>query len=131
MRESGVYFKEEENYAAVFTGKSRVIENIERKGRALYLESEAGTIRIWPQDEGIVRISYVEEGEFGDKQGREFADLSGSCNWSHEREGEEIRLLTEKLTVTVNLKTGSIRFGKRRTASACGTRAGKQGGGAL
>ena len=94
----------------VFTGKSRVIENIERKGRALYLESEAGTIRIWPQDEGIVRISYVEEGEFGDKQGREFADLSGSCNWSHEREGEEIRLLTEKLTVTVNLKTGSIRF---------------------
>ncbi len=94
----------------VFTGKSRVIENIERKGRALYLESEAGTIRIWPQDEGIVRISYVEDGEFGDKQGREFADLSGSCNWSHEREGEEIRLLTEKLTVTVNLKTGSIRF---------------------
>ena len=40
----------------VFTGKSRVIENIERKGRALNLESDAGTIRIRTQDEGIVRI---------------------------------------------------------------------------
>lgn len=94
----------------VFSGKSTEIEKIFTRGGALYLEAEAGMIRIWPQEAGIIRVSYTDEPDFGKEQGKEFADLSGTCDWSYEQEGEEIRLFTKKLTITVNQRTGSVMF---------------------
>lgn len=98
----------------VFSGKSREITKIARRDGALYLEAEAGLMRIWPKDKGIIRISYTDEPDFGKEQGKELADLSGPCDWSYEKEGEEIRLSTDQLTVTVNQRTGSIRFWEKQ-----------------
>ena len=82
----------------VFSGKSREITKIARRDGALYLEAEAGLMRIWPKDKGIIRISYTDEPDFGKEQGKELADLSGPCDWSYEKEGEEIRLSDRKST---------------------------------
>ena len=44
--------------------KKRRITQAERRGNALFLHAEAGLIRIWPQTETIVRISYAQNGRF-------------------------------------------------------------------
>ena len=44
--------------------KSRAIRSIYEQDRALFLESEYGLIRIWPQTDRIIRVSYTENGVF-------------------------------------------------------------------
>lgn len=94
----------------VVVKKSREIHRIYEKDRALFLESEQGLIRIWPQTDRIIRVSYTEKGVFPENQGEEYEDLSGKekkafWSWS---EGQEILIQTEKLTVRINRKTGSV-----------------------
>lgn len=48
----------------VVVRKSRVIRSIYEQDRALFLESEHGLIRIWPQTDRIIRVSYTENGVF-------------------------------------------------------------------
>lgn len=90
--------------------KSRAIRRIYEKDRALFLESEQGLIRIWPQTDRIIRVSYTENGTFPENQGEEYEDLSGKessavLTWSV---GQEILVRTEGLTVRVNRETGSV-----------------------
>lgn len=48
----------------VVVRKSRAIRSIYEQDRALFLESEHGLIRIWPQTDHIIRVSYTENGVF-------------------------------------------------------------------
>ena len=48
----------------VVVRKSRAIRSIYEQDRALFLESEHGLIRIWPQTDLIIRVSYTENGVF-------------------------------------------------------------------
>ena len=88
--------------------KSRAINRVYQEKKALYLEAEAGVIRLIPQTEAIVRVSYTENGTFGTEQGDQFEDLSDSCEWNWEENETEIQLDTAGLRVRVCRKTGSI-----------------------
>ncbi|HJA92150.1 MAG TPA: glycoside hydrolase family 31 protein [Candidatus Eisenbergiella merdipullorum] len=108
--------------------KSRVITGISREGNALFLTSEAGIIRLIPQTERAVRVSWTENGSFAGEQGAEYADLSESfaCTepyawkdtfacadirgWNLQENDREIRLETAQLHLIVARFTGSIRY---------------------
>ena len=92
--------------------KERTITEARREGNALFLFSEAGTIRLIPQTDRAVRVSYTENGVFGTEQGQEYADLSASCVWDWQEDDREIRLETAALRLTVVRSTGSIRYEK-------------------
>lgn len=103
-----------------YAGKKRVITNVCRKNEALFLEAEAGMIRLVPQTEGIVRVSYTEKDNFADTQGSHIMNLaaetfhktaeSAARDWDYKEDDQEIILRTKKLRVNVNRKTGSICF---------------------
>ena len=96
--------------------KSRAIKEATREENALFLTSEAGIIRLIPQTDRAVRVSWTENGSFGKEQGDEYADLSGSftCpdtrNWKWTENDREIRLETAQLHLIVARDTGSIRY---------------------
>lgn len=93
--------------------KSRKIANVYRQENSLFLEADAGVIRIMPQTVRIIRVSYSENGQFSDEQGSGLADLSGTCRWDWQEDGREIRVITEYLLTTVNRQTGSVCYIKR------------------
>lgn len=105
-----------------YKGKTREIKAVFEKNRALFLRSEAGTIRLIPQTDEIVRVSYTEKEQFPDGQGSHIADLSAGmfekttagktagCRWSYTETEQEIVLCTEKLQVRADKKTGSLCF---------------------
>ena len=64
--------------------KGRKINRVYQEGKALYLEQESGLIRILPQTDRIIRVSYTEKGGFASEQGAQLADLSldGGSFWS-------------------------------------------------
>lgn len=90
--------------------KKREITKIWRKDGALYLESESGIIRIWPQTDRIVRVSYTENGVFDAKQGEHLEDLSDGLCWEFEENAENVRIVTQCLTVKVSKAFGSVMF---------------------
>lgn len=90
--------------------KKRNITNIYREGKALFLESEAGIIRLIVQTETIVRVSYTENGCFSPEQGEELSDLSDGISWEYEESADEIRVHTGRLCIRVCRLTGSIRY---------------------
>lgn len=102
--------------------KSRAITEVTREENALFLTSEAGIIRLIPQTDRAVRVSWTENGSFGKEQGAEYADLSGSCVcpergpapdtrwWKWEENDREIRLETAQLHLIAARATGSIRY---------------------
>lgn len=90
--------------------KGREIQHVYRDEKALFLESEAGIIRIWPQSEKILRISYTENGKFSETQGEEFADISEGCKWEYAERDDHIRIATDFLVATVDRADGSIRY---------------------
>ena len=65
--------------------KSRAIKEATREENALFLTSEAGIIRLIPQTDRAVRVSWTENGSFGHVQGDEYADLSGSFTFTDTR----------------------------------------------
>ena len=93
--------------------KKRNISHVYREGNGLYLTAEAGVIRILPQTERIIRISYTENGGFDREQGQHLLDLSGSCPWEWQEESHEISVTTQHLRVSVDRLSGSVRFEKR------------------
>lgn len=107
-----------------YKGKSREIIRIFRKDRALFLEAEAGMIRLIPQTEEMVRVSYTEKEVFSNGQGSHITDLSAEnfserkevskesevYSWDYTENESEILLRTKKLWVHVNRKTGSVQF---------------------
>ena len=92
--------------------KKRVIEKVYRDGSALFLEQESGIIRIIPQTERMIRVSYTENGSFEAAQGDTFADLSASCEWSYEEKADCVAICCKELIAKIDRATGSIRFEK-------------------
>lgn len=99
--------------------RKRKITQTERRENALFLQSDAGLIRIWPQTEEIVRVSYTENGRFAEGQGAEYADLSASTDaalgggwWDYAEREDEILIKTAALRIVVSRETGSIRYEK-------------------
>lgn len=90
--------------------KKREIKKVYRTGNALFLEQESGTIRIVPQTDDIIRVSYTENGIFTDKQGEEFGNLDGIGTWEHMEEEQDICILTDSLAVKIDRMSGSIRY---------------------
>ena len=90
--------------------KKRVIEKVYRDGAALFLEQESGIIRIIPQTERMVRVSYTENKRFEAVQGEKFADLSASCDWSYEECADSVVIRCKELVIKVDRATGSISY---------------------
>ena len=108
--------------------KSREITEVTREENALFLISEAGMIRLIPQADQAVRVSWTENESFGKEQGAEYAALSGGCIcpegapvsdgcaapdtrwWNWQENDREIRLETARLRLIVTRATGSIRY---------------------
>lgn len=103
-----------------YVGKKREIIRVFRKDGELFLEAEAGIIRLIPQVEEIVRVSYTEKEKFSDVQGCHIINLAAEmtesgrtlCNWDYTEGEREITLWTKRMKVIVNRKTGSLRFEK-------------------
>lgn len=101
-----------------YARKKREIKKVFQREGKLFLEAEAGIIRLIPQTETIVRISYTEKEMFSDIQGSHIADLtvetskneSTPCSWNYTEGEQEITLWTRRLRVVINRKTGSLRF---------------------
>lgn len=104
-----------------YAGKKREIIRVFRKEGALFLEAEAGIIRLIPQIEEIVRVSYTEKEKFSDVQGCHIVNLAAemtesgrtSCSWDYTEGEREIVLWTNRLKVIINRKTGSLRFERK------------------
>ncbi|MFR9235531.1 MAG: TIM-barrel domain-containing protein [Eisenbergiella massiliensis] len=92
--------------------KGRKINRVYQEGKALYLEQESGLIRILPQTDRIIRVSYTENGGFASEQGAQLADLSldGGSFWSWKEEEKEIRVDTGYLRMRIARGTGSISY---------------------
>lgn len=93
--------------------KKRNIIQVSRQGNGLYLTAEAGIIRILPQTELIIRVSYTENGRFDSEQGQDLLDFSDSCRWDWQEDGRQISVMTQYLRVSVDRLSGSVRFEKR------------------
>lgn len=65
----------------VIPARDRKISKVTEKCGAIFMESEAGVLRIIPQKGGIVRVSFSEDGEFDKVQGADYADFSGSIEY--------------------------------------------------
>lgn len=84
-------------------GKKREIIKIYQKEGGLFLEAEAGMIRLIPQTETILRVSYTEKETFSDVQGSHIVDLAAektenkraACSWNYAEKGQEITLWTK------------------------------------
>ena len=60
----------------VISPKCRLITKVYREGNGLYLTAEAGLLRLLPEKEGIVRVSFTDKENFTEGQGRHIKDLS-------------------------------------------------------
>lgn len=97
----------------VTPGRAKEIRREYRIGNALFLEQEAGLIRLVVQNEAVIRVSYTENGCFSREQGMEFARPDSDCSWEYEKDEREIRILTGLLAVRVSRADGSIRYEER------------------
>lgn len=93
--------------------KKREVNKVYRADNALFLEQEAGTIRLVPQTDDVIRVSYTENGIFSPEQGKEFADLYGNCQWEYQENSQEICVVTDSLLVRVDRMSGSVSYEKR------------------
>lgn len=97
----------------VMPATKRNITAVEERDGAVYMCSDAGTLRVIPCGDGIVRVSFSPEETFDEAQGSEYVDLSGSIPFEV-REGEdEIRILTAEGSVAVKRSTGAVSFFNR------------------
>lgn len=88
-----------------------------RRGNALFMYQEAGIIRIIPQTDNILRISYTEQQNseqqyFTTTIDKEINDLSDNCTWSFREYEDDICIYTALLTIKISKATGSIRYEK-------------------
>ncbi len=90
---------------------ARVIDSY-RRGNALFIKQKEGIIRIVPQADDIIRVSYTCGGEFNETRNRDISDLSDGCEWSFDEDEYEILICTGLLKVRIVKETGSIIYEK-------------------
>lgn len=92
--------------------KKREITKVYREGNGLYLEAEAGLMRMEPKSERTVRISYTVTGSFPERQGEHLKRSRRQPDWSYEEEKGCIRVDMGDLRISICKSTGSIRYEK-------------------
>ncbi|MDO4283796.1 MAG: glycoside hydrolase family 31 protein [Eubacteriales bacterium] len=98
---------------SVWHRKSREITRAYRDGGALFLEAEGGRIRLAPQTECCVRISYTEGDSFGEGQGSHLNTAGSDCAWSWRETERAVVLETGRIRLRVSREEGAIRYEKR------------------
>lgn len=86
------------------------VDQAYRKGESLYLRSEAGILRFLPLTAQSVRVSCTVNGEFSHMQGKELKLDEETPEWVFSAGEDEIVLMTEKLKIRVERKSGRIFF---------------------
>ncbi len=93
--------------------KSREIIQVSREGNALFLKAEAGMIRLVPQSEKMIRVSYTENENFPGGQGKELQKCAVPPAWDFREAPDSIGIDTGYFHVAVDKSTGSICYRKK------------------
>lgn len=98
--------------------KGSGIVKIWREGNALFLRQETGLIRLIPNADNILQISYTQEEDFPKESceekniacnGKKYEDIV----WEYTEDEREVILCTDALQVRASLCTGSLCFEQR------------------
>lgn len=90
--------------------KSPMIRKTERRDDALYLTSSAGQLRLMPQSENMIRISYTQNVRWRKRQGIGILPKGAFGDWDWEENEKEILLNTGGIRLEIRKKTGSITY---------------------
>ena len=83
---------------------------LRRTEDALILLSECGMLRLAPQNESILRVTYTETEEFSGEYGLGICFKGAFSDWTFAENETEITLVMPKLTAKVNRVTASITY---------------------
>lgn len=90
--------------------KSAVITDAVRSGDALVLRSERGTLRLAPQTESIVRVSFSEGASCSEKTGVGIRFGGSFSGWSWKETADAVTLCLPALTLDISKAAGSITY---------------------
>ena len=76
----------------------------------VYLKQEESLIRICPQTETAIRISYTDREEFCQEQGKEYEKPQKNLLWNWIDRQNETIVATERVSIRVDKATGSVRY---------------------
>jgi len=97
----------------VIARESYAISEIVKKPDGLYLRSEYGLMRLSPQSDSIVRISFTRKDDFENIYGVGILPHETYSMWDFTDNKDSIDLKTSSLWLRVSKKTGSIRYFNR------------------
>lgn len=90
--------------------KSRAITGAVRHNDRLYLSSEAGTHRLEPKNDRIIRITYTEKETFSEAEKPGVTERGVYGNWTFEETPEEVILRLAHVELVVCKETASYRY---------------------
>lgn len=86
------------------------IQKAECIDNALVLTSERGLLRLSPQNEGILRITYTELENFSDEYGLGISFRGSYSDWKYTEDEQFITMTLPKLIAKINRETSSITY---------------------
>ena len=102
--------KEEIDLLSVFERKSRAITSLEEKEDGIYLRSDYATLRISLVEANVFRVSFSEDGLFGDETELGFLPLKHEKNWFVERNNGNIVFSTKDGKLEIKESNGTLRL---------------------
>ena len=94
----------------VVAAKSYEITRCEDKNGILLFYSEAGVLRIIPQNGGIVRVSFSEEAEFSPEQGRDYDGFINGIKYKLMESATSFFIKSSEGQIIISKKTGAVSF---------------------
>ena len=94
----------------VVAAKSYEITRCEDKNGILLFYSEAGVLRIIPQNGGIVRVSFSEEAEFSPEQGRDYDGFINGIKYKLMESSTSFFIKSSEGQIIISKKTGAVSF---------------------
>ncbi len=86
------------------------IHTVERIENALFIRSDLGILKLKPQSENIVRVTYTQLDKLEEFLGIGILKENDFSDWSFSDDENFVKLTTSKLTVEVNKATASIKY---------------------
>ena len=90
--------------------KSCSITQVEKRDRAVLLHSARGTTRLEPITDSIVRVCYIEHGEFSEDRGIGIQFEGAHPQWRCEETPEEVVLYLSQCVVRVSKASASLSY---------------------
>lgn len=90
--------------------KSAEIINTERKRNGLFLYSEKGILRLLPQTDSIIRITYTENEAVEGKTGIGICYEDEFSEWTWEKKNKTIVMSLPRLVICINKDSGTISY---------------------